>query len=42
VPRAEHAKRRAEETLAREPENESALAALARAETRLKVAGVNS
>ena len=38
VPRAEMAKRRAEETLAREPENEGALAALARAETRLKVA----
>ena len=42
VGRAEHAKRRAEETLAREPENESALAALARAETRLKVAGATS
>jgi len=41
VPRAEQAKRRAEETLAREPENESALAALARAETRLRVAGVS-
>ena len=38
VGRAEHAKRRAEETLARDPENEDALAALARAETRLKVA----
>jgi F-type H+-transporting ATPase subunit epsilon len=38
VPRAEQAKRRAEETLARDPENEDALAALARAETRLKVA----
>jgi F-type H+-transporting ATPase subunit epsilon len=38
VPRAEMAKRRAEETLAREPENDDALAALARAETRLKVA----
>ena len=38
VPRAETARRRAEETLAREPENEDALAALARAETRLKVA----
>ncbi|MFI5053567.1 MAG: ATP synthase F1 subunit epsilon [Acidimicrobiia bacterium] len=38
VGRAEHAKRRAEETLAREPENEEALAALARAETRIKVA----
>jgi F-type H+-transporting ATPase subunit epsilon len=42
VPRAETAKRRAEETLARDPENESAVAALARAETRLKVAGVSS
>ena len=40
VPRAETAKRRAEETLARDAENEEALAALARAETRLKVAGV--
>ena len=39
VGRAETAKRRAEETLARDPENENALAALARAETRLKVAG---
>ena len=38
VPRAEAAKRAAEEILAREPENEDALAALARAETRLKVA----
>ena len=38
VPRAEQAKRRAEETLAREPEDEEALAALARAETRIKVA----
>jgi F-type H+-transporting ATPase subunit epsilon len=38
VPRAETAKRRAEETLARDPENEAATAALARAETRLKVA----
>ena len=38
VPRAEQAKRRAEETLARDPENEEALAALDRAETRLKVA----
>ena len=38
VPRAERAKRHAEETLARDPENEDALAALARAETRLKVA----
>ena len=42
VPRAETAKRRAEEVLAREPENEDALAALARADTRLKVAGVSS
>jgi F-type H+-transporting ATPase subunit epsilon len=40
VPRAETAKRRAEETLARDAENDEALAALARAETRLKVAGV--
>jgi F-type H+-transporting ATPase subunit epsilon len=38
VVRAETAKRRAEETLARDPENEAATAALARAETRLKVA----
>jgi F-type H+-transporting ATPase subunit epsilon len=38
VTRAEHAKRIAEETLARDPENEEALGALARAETRLKVA----
>jgi F-type H+-transporting ATPase subunit epsilon len=38
VPRAEAAKRRAEETLGRDPENEAAQAALARAETRLKVA----
>src|SRR2546422_10186466 len=38
VPRAEAAKRRAEELLAREPENEDALAAQARADTRLKVA----
>ena len=38
VGRAAHAKRRAEETLAREPENPDALAALARAETRMKVA----
>jgi F-type H+-transporting ATPase subunit epsilon len=38
VPRAQNAKRRAEETLARDPENEAATAALARAETRLKVA----
>ncbi len=40
VARAQKAKRRAEETLAREPENAEAAAALARAETRLKVAGV--
>lgn len=39
VPRAEHAKRVAEETLARDPDDEEAQAALARAETRLKVAG---
>jgi len=39
VTRAENAKRRASETLARDPENEEALSALARAETRLKVAG---
>jgi F-type H+-transporting ATPase subunit epsilon len=38
VARAEQAKRRAEETLARDPENDEATAALARAETRLKVA----
>lgn len=38
VPRAEAAKRAAEEILARDPENEDATAALARAETRLKVA----
>jgi F-type H+-transporting ATPase subunit epsilon len=38
VPRAEAAKRAAEETLVRDPENEDALAALARAETRLTVA----
>jgi F-type H+-transporting ATPase subunit epsilon len=38
VARAEQAKRRAEETLSREPEDEEALAALARAETRIKVA----
>jgi len=38
VGRAERAKQRAEEALAREPENEEALAALARAETRIKVA----
>ena len=38
VTRAENAKRRAEETLARDPDNEQALEALARADTRLKVA----
>jgi F-type H+-transporting ATPase subunit epsilon len=38
VGRAEHAKRRAEEVLARDPEDAGALAALARAETRIKVA----
>ena len=38
VPRAENAKRVAEETLARNPDDEDAQAALARAETRLKVA----
>jgi F-type H+-transporting ATPase subunit epsilon len=37
VGRAEHAKRRAEETLARDPEDPEALAALARADTRIKV-----
>jgi F-type H+-transporting ATPase subunit epsilon len=39
VPRAENAKRVAEEALARDPDDEEAQAALARAETRLKVAG---
>ena len=38
VARAQNAKRRAEETLARDPENGDAIGALARAETRLKVA----
>jgi F-type H+-transporting ATPase subunit epsilon len=38
VPRAERAKRSAEETLARDPDDEDAQAALARAETRIKVA----
>src|SRR6478735_4880582 len=38
VPRAEAAKRAAEDILARDPENEEAAAALARAETRIKVA----
>jgi len=37
VPRAEAAKRAAEEILARDPEDADALAALARAETRIKV-----
>ena len=39
VPRAEAAKRRAEEILARDPDDLEAVGALARAETRLKVAG---
>jgi F-type H+-transporting ATPase subunit epsilon len=39
VPRAEQAKRVAEESLARDPDDQEAQAALARAETRLKVAG---
>ena len=38
VPRAEAAKRSAEEILSRDPENEEAQAALARAETRIRVA----
>jgi F-type H+-transporting ATPase subunit epsilon len=38
VPRAELAKRSAEEILARDPDDDEAKAALARAETRLKVA----
>ena len=38
VPRAEAAKRAAEEILARDPDDEDAQAALARAETRLEVA----
>ena len=37
--RAEHAKRVAEEALAKNPDDEDAAAALARAETRLTVAG---
>ncbi|MEX2100382.1 MAG: ATP synthase F1 subunit epsilon [Acidimicrobiia bacterium] len=41
VPRADAAKRAAEEILAREPEDEDALAALARAETRLQVAAAS-
>src|SRR3954452_19962743 len=39
VPRAEQAKRRAEETLARDPDSGVGRAALARAEPRLRVAG---
>jgi F0F1-type ATP synthase epsilon subunit len=39
VGRAEHAKRAADDALARDPDNEEAAAALARAETRLAVAG---
>ncbi|HEX9467128.1 MAG TPA: ATP synthase F1 subunit epsilon [Acidimicrobiia bacterium] len=38
VPRAEQARQQAQEILAREPDNEDAEAALARAETRIKVA----
>jgi F-type H+-transporting ATPase subunit epsilon len=38
VPRAEAARRAAEEALGRDPEDPEALAAFARAETRLKVA----
>jgi F-type H+-transporting ATPase subunit epsilon len=38
ITRAENAKRRAEETLARDPQDTDAAAALARAETRIKVA----
>ena len=37
--RAEHAKREAEEALAKNPDDEEAQAALARAETRIAVAG---
>jgi F-type H+-transporting ATPase subunit epsilon len=37
--RAEHAKRVAEDTLSKDPDDEEAQAALARAETRLAVAG---
>jgi F-type H+-transporting ATPase subunit epsilon len=37
--RAEHAKRSAEETLSKNPDDDAAQAALARAETRLAVAG---
>jgi F-type H+-transporting ATPase subunit epsilon len=42
VARAEAAKQTAEATLAVDPDDEAAQAALARAETRLKVAGVSS
>ncbi len=42
VPRAEQAKQTAEATLAADPDDTEAHAALARAETRLKVAGVSS
>jgi F-type H+-transporting ATPase subunit epsilon len=42
VPRAENAKRVADEALVRDPDDEEAQAALARAETRLKVAGVTT
>ena len=42
VARAERAKQAAEETLARDADDLEAQAALARAETRLKVAGVTS
>jgi F-type H+-transporting ATPase subunit epsilon len=41
VTRAEHAQQTAEVTLAADPDNAEAQAALARAETRLKVAGVS-
>jgi len=40
VPRAEAAKRAAEEAFGRDPEDAETLAALARAETRLKVAAL--
>jgi F-type H+-transporting ATPase subunit epsilon len=42
VPRAEQAKQNAEAALAADPDDTEAQAALARAETRLKVAGVSS
>src|SRR5262245_31986845 len=42
VPRAEHAKQAAEAVLASDPDDVEAQAALARAETRLKVAGFSS